>query len=454
MILIVDDDYSVTASLSLLFKQQGHAALTAANPEEALAAVARPDVELVLQDMNFSRETTGAEGLSLLLRIRAVRPDLPVILITAWGSIGLAVEGMKAGASDFITKPWNNEQVVAAVRTALGLAATRDTSAAIPSRGELEARFDLVEAVGEHPKFLEAVDLLLRVAGTDASILITGDTGTGKEVAANLVHANSPRRGRPLVTVNLAGLPAGLFDSELFGHVRGAFTDAARDRPGRFAAAAGGTILLDEIGDLEPAAQIKLLRVLQDRRYEPLGSNRAVPFDARVISATNLDLEEAIGDGRFREDLYYRINLIRVRLPALSERVSDIPLLAAHFLADAARRYGRPAVLEPRAGDWLMSRTWPGNVRQLKHLVERALLTGTGERLTADDFRRTQAMDLGLEKGDALPAVGSMTLPEIERAMILKTLKHHDGNLSRAAESLGMSRPALYRRIEKYGIDA
>jgi DNA-binding NtrC family response regulator len=454
MILIVDDDYSVTASLGLLLKQKGFASVAAATPESALAEVARPEVELVLQDMNFSRETSGAEGLELLRRIRAARPGLPVILITAWGSIQLAVEGMKAGAADFITKPWSNEQVHQAVRTALGVAASRGPGAPA-DRPALDASHDLEGVIGRHPRFVETLALLMRVASTDASILITGDTGAGKEVLAAAVHRNSPRRRKPFIKVNLAAIPSGLFDSELFGHVRGAFTDALADRPGRFAAAQGGTILLDEIGDLDLACQIKLLRVLQDRSYELLGANRPQPFDVRVIAATNTDLEQAIRDGAFREDLYYRINLIRVRVPPLAERASDVPLLAAHFLQRATAAHGRRDVtFEPGALEWLEHQAWPGNIRQLEHVVERALLTGTSNRIGVDDLRRTFAMDLGPERGSPLPSVGSMTLPEIERAMILKALRHHDGNLSRTADSLGMSRPALYRRLEKYGIEA
>src|SRR5262245_2097747 len=454
MILIVDDDYSVTASLGLLLKQKGFSSTVATTPAAALAEVSRPDIELVLQDMNFSRETSGAEGLDLLRRIRAARPGLPVILITAWGSIQLAVEGMKAGAADFITKPWSNEQVHQSVRVALGLAATRDASAPA-SRQALDGEYDLEGVIGRDPRFVETLQLLMRVASTDASILISGDTGTGKEVLAAAVHRNSPRRRKPFIKVNLAAVPVGLFDSELFGHVRGAFTDALADRPGRFAAAQSGTILLDEIGDLDLTCQIKLLRVLQERSFEVVGANLPQPFDVRVIAATNINLEQAIREGAFREDLYYRINLIRVRVPSLAERRSDVPLLAEHFLRRAAATHGRrDATFEPAALTWLEDQPWPGNIRQLEHLVERALLTGTSSRIGIDDLRRTLAMDLGPERDSVLPSVGSMTLSEIERAMILKALRHHEGNLSRAAESLGMSRPALYRRLEKYGIEA
>src|SRR5262245_48185897 len=340
MILIVDDDYSVTASLGLLLKQKGFTSVAATTPESALAELARPDVDLVLQDMNFSRETSGAEGLDLLRRIRAARPGLPVILITAWGSIQLAVEGMKAGATDFITKPWSNEQVHQSVRTALGLAATRGPETPA-TRQALDAAYDLEGVIGRDPRFVETLAVLMRVAATDASILVSGDTGTGKEVLAAAVHRNSPRRSKPFIKVNLAAIPLTLFDSEMFGHVRGAFTDAREDRAGRFAAAQCGTILLDEIGDLDPACQVKLLRVLQDRSYEVVGANLPQPFDVRVIATTNASLEQAIRDGAFREDLYYRINVIRVRVPSLAERRSDVPLLAEHFLQRASHSHGR-----------------------------------------------------------------------------------------------------------------
>jgi DNA-binding NtrC family response regulator len=361
---------------------------------------------------------------------------------------------MKAGAADFITKPWSNEQVHQAVRVALGLAATRDATTPA-SRQALDAAYDLEGVIGRDPRFVETLQLLMRVASTDASILISGDTGTGKEVLAGAVHRNSARRRKPFIKVNLAAVPAGLFNSELFGHVRGAFTDAHADRPGRFAAAQGGTILLDEIGDLDLTCQIKLLRVLQERAYEVVGTNLPQPFDVRIIAATNIQLEQAIRDGAFREDLYYRINLIRVHVPSLAERRSDVPLLAEHFLRRASKTHGRrDMAFDPAALEWLQDQAWPGNIRQLEHLVERALLTGASRTIRIDDLRHTLAMDLGSERDSVLPSVGSMTLSEIERAMILKALRHHEGNLSRAAESLGMSRPALYRRLEKYGIEA
>jgi len=455
-ILVVDDDEAVTASLGLLLRKAGYETLLACGPDEALAAIDAAAIGLVLQDMNYSRATSGEEGLGLLARLKQDHPDLPVILMTAWGSIELAVEGMRTGAADFITKPWNNEQVLQSVRTALGLAATRreagDDTPIV--RADLDQRFDFAGLIGGNRRILEVLDLVGRVSGTDASVLITGESGTGKEVVAEAIHRNSPRKDRPFVKVNLAGIPGTLFESEMFGHVRGAFTDAHRDRQGRFATADGGTILLDEIGDLDLRSQVKLLRVLQDRTYEVLGSSETRKLNVRVIAATNRDLPKMVEDGSFREDLFYRINLITMHLPSLSERRDDIPQLARHFVEQVAATYGGKQVsIEGKALNWLQAQEWPGNVRQLRQVIERTLLVSGATRLTRENFERTQAMEHGEEPKDALPAVGSMTMSEMERSMIVKSLEHHQGNLSRVAESLGLSRAALYRRLEKYGID-
>ena len=456
MILIVDDDHAVLHSLELLLKQAGLASLSAADPQEALRHVDKPDLELVLQDMNFSRQTTGEEGLELLTAIKRRRPEVPVILITAWGSIELAVRGMRGGAADFVTKPWRNEQVVQSVRTALNLVASgaRDARPS-PSRDELDERYDFGGILGRDPAFLQVLDLAGRVAATAASVLITGDSGTGKELVAGAIHRNSPRREGPLVKVNLGGIAATLFESEMFGHVRGAFTDAKRDRVGRFATADGGTILLDEIGELDPRSQVKLLRVLQDRTYEAVGSSTTHKLDVRVISATNRDLHRAVADGRFREDLLYRINLITLHLPTLAQRRQDILFLAGHFLARAATAFGKPDaphVIAPKARAWLEAQSWPGNVRQLEQFLVRAVLVADGPTLDVSTCERVTAMDSADSDRDVLPPVGKMTMDEVERAMIEKSLRHHDGNISKTAESLGLSRAALYRRLEKHRI--
>ena len=455
MILIVDDDPSVAASLALLLKRHGQATRIAETPAAAMAAmaeVAAAEIDLVLQDMNFSRRTTGEEGLTLLSDLRRVRPGLPVILITAWGSIALAVEGMKAGAADFVTKPWNNAQLLQSIDTALALSKSpADTRA--PSREELDRRFDFSGLVGADPRFLRILELVGRVAPTDASVLITGESGTGKELVAEAIHHNSRRKNGPFVKVNLGGISATLFESEMFGHVKGAFTDARADRKGRFELADSGTIFLDEIGEVDPAAQVKLLRVLQDRTYEVLGSSAPRTVDVRVVSATNRDLAAMVAAGQFREDLLYRLNLIVIHLPALRERRSDVPLLARHYLAQCIRVYRRgPIALSPRALDWLAGQAWPGNVRQLKQTVERAVLIVDGDRLDLPDFEALAGLAQRDARATDLPEPGAMTLDEIERAMIAKCMRHYEGNVTRVAEALGLSRPALYRRLEKYGM--
>jgi len=455
MILIVDDDPSVTASLSLLLKRHGHPARAARSQEEALRLLREQDLDLVIQDMNFSRGTGGEEGLELLSEIRRLRPRLPVILITAWGSIGLAVEGMKAGASDFVTKPWNNAQLLQAVETALSLAAQPgDGRGVAVSREELDRRFDFRGLIGSDPRFLKILELIGRVAPTDASVLITGESGTGKELIAEAIHRNGRRSGGPFVKVNLGGISSTLFESEMFGHVKGAFTDARADRKGRFEMADGGTIFLDEIGEVDPPAQVKLLRVLQDRSYEVLGSSHTRTVDVRVVSATNRDLGEQVERGQFREDLLYRLNLIAVRLPALRERRGDVPLLAHHFLDLSARTYRRgPIEITAKALDWLSDQPWPGNIRQLKQTLERAVLVLDGDRLDVADLVALSGLAEREARGpSALPSPGTMTLDEMEKAMIVKCMRHYEGNITRVAEALGLSRAALYRRFEKYGL--
>jgi two-component system NtrC family response regulator len=455
MILIVDDDPSVTASLALLLKQAGYPSHAVASPAAALDWLERETCDLVLQDMNFSRRTSGEEGLQLLEHIKNLKPDLPVVLVTAWGSIALAVAGMKAGASDFVTKPWTNEQLLQTVRTTLGLAATRaaPTEGSVPTREELDARWDFGILVGRDPRLLRILDVIGRVSPTDASVLITGESGTGKELVAEAIHRNSRRHAGPFVKVNLGGISSTLFESEMFGHVKGAFTDARADRKGRFELASGGTVFLDEIGDLDAPSQVKLLRVLQDRTYEVLGSSLRRTVDVRVVTATNRNLPELVQRGEFREDLLYRINLIAVHLPPLRERRDDIPILAASFLQTVAEVYRREYVaISPAAMRWLQSLSWPGNVRQLCQWIERTVLVCPNATLERDDFAATAEMEQPDARHDTLPPVGSMTMDEIEKAMIVKSLRHHGGHVSRVAESLGLSRAALYRRLEKHGI--
>ena len=453
MILLVDDDASVTASLALLLKQHGYRSVIANGPDEALTKLRSETPQLVIQDMNFTRRTTGEEGLALLSAIRMQHRDLPVILITAWGSIQLAVEGMKRGANDFITKPWSNAQVVQAVETALGLARAKESAAPLPSRSELDERYDFSNIIGSDPKIAQVLDIIGRIAPTDASVLITGESGTGKELVAEAIHRNSRRAAKPFVKVNLGGISSTLFESEMFGHVRGAFTDARQDRKGRFEMADGGTIFLDEIGELDAASQVKLLRVLQDRTFEVLGSSRTRSVDVRVIAATNRALDELVQSGEFREDLLYRLNLITIQLPSLRARRDDVHPLAQHFLRLAAEAYRVDVEsITPKAMEWLKAQPWPGNIRQLRQTIDRAVLIRGKHQLDVDDFAAVRDAAAKDVRADALPDVGAMTLDDIERAMIEKAMRHHEGNISRVADSLGLSRAALYRRLEKYGL--
>ncbi|GAB3860091.1 sigma-54 dependent transcriptional regulator [Hymenobacter terrigena] len=458
MFLIVDDDLAIRTSLRLLLKQAGYPAQAVATPAEALAVVREAPPRLVLMDMNFSLDTSGHDGLALLAQVKALAPQVPVILITGWGSIALAVEGMKAGAAEFVTKPWHNDSLLQTIRTVLAvrenLPETEPTEAPARQRRQLDQQFAFRDIIGHDAQLLHVLRQVGQVAATDAAVLIEGESGTGKELIAEAIHRNSPRRQQAFVKVNLGGISSSLFESEMFGHRRGAFTDAKTDRVGRFELANGGTIFLDEIGELELASQVKLLRVLQDRTYEVLGDSKPRRLDIRVIAATNRNLAEMVQQGRFREDLFYRINLISVRLPALRERPQDIPLLAQHFLDQLRATYQRPALrVSTRALHWLREQPLPGNIRELKNLVERAVLVSGKEELGPEDF---QANALHLPPRapapGELPAPGTMTLDELEAQMIRQSLTHYEGNISRVAKALGLSRGALYRRFEKHGI--
>jgi len=454
MILIIDDDIAVQTSLSLLLKQAGYKTDTALDPVQAKRIIKSLIPELIILDMNFSVEISGEEGLKLLKEIKDIIPNVPVILITAWGSITLAVEGMKYGASDFITKPWNNEHLLRSVQTALKL--SQDTNLVHKSsanRKQLDKEYNFEKLIGEDPAFLASLETIARVSATDAPVLITGESGTGKELIAEAIHLNSARRNKPFVKVNLGGISSSLFESEMFGHKKGAFTDAKFDRIGRFEMANSGTIFLDEIGDLDLNSQVKMLRVLQDRSFEPLGSSKTRTADFRVVCATNRNLESMAAENKFREDLFYRINLITIKLPALRERKIDIPPLVNHYVNNLKTIYGRRELsVSKQALRWLRDLPWPGNVRELKNLVERTVLVSNKNLLDVDDF--SAQLQNGSQPGakQSLPAVGTMTLDEIEKSMILKAYEFHDKNISKIARSLGLSRPALYRRMEKYGL--
>lgn len=448
MILVIDDDSAVRSSLSFMLKRAGFEVHTVSTPAEAIQFVRVTEPRLVLMDMNFSLTTTGQEGLVLLKQVKVFYPQVPIILMTAWGSIQLAVEGMKAGAFDFITKPWNNAALLQRIETALKLTAEMNEQKEDASTETTLLRSNII---GKSPALMNVLNMVGRIAKTNASVLITGESGTGKELIAEAIHMNSPRAKKNFVKVNLGGISQSLFESEMFGHKKGAFTDATADRTGRFEMADKGTIFLDEIGDLDPSCQVKLLRVLQDQTFEVLGDSRPRKTDIRVVSATNADLRKMVSEHSFREDLFYRINLITIHLPALRERKEDIPLLVRYFADKQMKQNGLPPVeFSPDAMQFLMRLPYPGNIRELKNLVERTILMNMKPVLEAADFEaQYQRIDSSRE---ASANLNGLTLEEIERRTILHTLQLHNGNLSQVAIALGISRAALYRRLEKYGI--
>jgi len=448
MILIIDDDSAVRSSLSFMLKRAGYEVKTAPSPREAMDIVRAEAPALILMDMNFTLSTTGEEGLTLLKQVKVFRPDVPVILMTAWGSIQLAVQGMQAGAFDFITKPWNNAALLQRIETALELTAAPKE---VPE--ERTTAWNPSHIIGKSKGLMEVLNTVARIARTNASVLITGESGTGKELIAEAIHINSQRVKQPFVKVNLGGISQSLFESEMFGHKKGAFTDASADRIGRFEMANKGTIFLDEIGDLDPSCQVKLLRVLQDQTFEVLGDSRPRKVDVRVVSATNADLRKMVSERTFREDLFYRINLITVKLPSLRERREDIPLLARHFADRQAEVNGLPRTdFSADALNFLSRLPYLGNIRELKNLVERTILVSGKPVLDAADFDAQYLRHDEPAKAAEGTSFAGMTLDEIERQTILQALEQHKGNLSQVAVSLGISRAALYRRLEKYNI--
>lgn len=450
MILVIDDDIAVRTSLMLLLQGEKYNVVTASTQDEALNILNKEEISLIILDLNFSIETSGKEGMELLQNIRTINLFVPVILLTGWGTIELAVQGMKHGANDFINKPWSNEHLLQSIKTLLNL---QDKKKEQHTRKQLDALYDLKNIIGEDERMLELLETIGRVAATDASVLITGESGTGKELIAEAIHQNSLRKNRPFIKVNLGGISTSLFESEMFGHVRGAFTDARTDRIGRFELANKGTIFLDEIGDLDAGSQVKLLRVLQDRTYEVLGSSRTKMVDVRVISATNRNLHEMVNTGTFREDLLYRINLITIHLPALRERKNDIPLLVDFFIKNLKEIYNRPSLIVSVAAiKWLQQLALPGNIRQLKNLVERSVLVSRKDILDVEDFRKQLELSPTKKGTIQLPDVGILTLEEMEVLMIKRAMEFHKNRISKAAPSLGLTRSALYRRLEKYNI--
>jgi DNA-binding NtrC family response regulator len=446
-ILIGDDQPDVLESLRLLLKGEGFRIESAASPAGILKALDAGDFDVLLMDLNYARDTTsGQEGLDLLARIRKIDAALPVVVMTAWGSVELAVEAMRRGARDFIEKPWENARLLSILRTQVDLGAALRKGQLLEAENRLLRDDERPPFVAESPAMKPVVEIISRVGPSDANVLITGENGSGKGVVARELHAASARAGRPLVTVNAGGLSEGLFESELFGHVKGAFTDARSDRVGRFELADNGTLFLDEIANLSPNLQAKLLRVLETGEMERVGSSRTRKVNLRVLSATNADLDEEVRAGRFRQDLLFRLNTIELRVPPLRQRRQDIPLLAAAFLRGKAKHYRKNvAGFEPQALEAMLEHAWPGNVRELDHAVERAVLMARGATI--------QAADLALRAGaDGAPSLEEMSLEEVERFLIQKALARFGGNVSQAAQALGLSRSALYRRLQRYGL--
>jgi DNA-binding NtrC family response regulator len=446
-VLVADDQPDVREALRLLLKGEGFETATVSSPADVLASLETREFDAVLIDLNYARDTTsGQEGLDLLSRIRAVDSTLPVIVMTAWGSLEVAVEAMRRGAKDFIQKPWENARLLAILRTQIELAQALRRSQRLEAENRLLRADGRPTLIAESRAMQPVLELIARVGPSDANVLITGEHGTGKEVVARTLQALSPRAGKPWVTVNAGGLAEGVFESELFGHVKGAFTDARTDRVGRFELADGGTLFLDEIANVPMNLQAKLLRVLETGELERVGSSTTRRVDVRIISATNADVNTEVASGHFREDLLFRLNTIEIHLPPLRERKEDIPLLAMHFLRQAAQRYRkRLEGFEPVALQMLLDHPWPGNVRELDHGVERAVLLAQGTQVAASD--------LGLRPvRDASIRLEEMGLEEVERALIQKALARYGGNVSHASKALGLSRSALYRRLQKYGL--
>jgi DNA-binding NtrC family response regulator len=445
-ILIADDQADVLEALRFLLKPEGFQVELVSSPSAVLSCATSKDFDLALIDLNYTRDTTsGVEGLDLLTRLREIDSTMPVVVMTAWGSVDVAVEAMKRGARDFITKPWENARLLAIIRTQIELGRALRRSQQLEAENRV-LRSEGPQLLAEAPAMMPVLELIARVGPSDANVLITGEPGAGKEVVARNLHAVSLRANKPLVTVNAGGLAEGIFESELFGHVKGAFTDAKTDRVGRFELADGGTLFLDEIANVPMNLQAKLLRVLEIGEMERVGSSRTKKVDVRVISATNADLNEEIANNRFRQDLLFRLNTIEIHIPPLRERREDIPLLAAHFLRMHSQRYRKPLRgFEPAAMQMLMDYRWQGNVRELNHVIERSVLMSQGELIRPSDLalRRDREGPLKLEE---------MSLEEVEETLIRKALAKYDGNVSHAASALGLSRSALYRRLQRYGL--
>ncbi len=447
-ILIADDDRDVLEALRLLLRSEGYDVEAVTSPASVIASVKARDHDALLMDMNYTRDTTGGtEGLDLLETLRQLDATLPVIVMTAWGSIDGAIEAVRRGARDYIEKPFENSKILNTLRTQVELGRAIRRSQKLESENLALRPSGAPDLIAQSASMQPILRLMERIGPSDANVLVTGEHGTGKEVVARWLHAVSTRATRPMVTVNLGGLSDGVFESELFGHTKGAFTDAKTDRIGRFELADGGTLFLDEIANLSLTQQAKLLRVLQSGELERVGSSKTRRVDVRIIAATNADLHAEVAAGRFREDLLFRLNTVELKLPPLRDRRDDIPVLAAYFQKQYATRYGkRSSGFQPDAMRALLAYSWPGNVRELAHAIERATLLAEGDTVKAADLA------LGSNSGAAPARLEDLSLEDVERVLIQKALDRYDGNVSRAAEALGLSRSALYRRLEKHAL--
>ena len=446
-ILLADDQPDILEALRFLLKGEGYVVDTVKTPQGALKALEARDFDLLIMDLNYTRDTTsGQEGLDLLQRIRNLDSTLPVVVITAWGSVDVAVEAMRRGARDFITKPWDNARLLATVATQVELGSAVRRYQRLEQENEVLRGKGGPRLIADSAAMRPVLELISRVGPSDANVLITGENGTGKGVVAEALHAVSPRARKPLLTVNMGGLPEGIFESELFGHVKGAFTDAKADRAGRFELANDGTLFMDEIGNIPLSQQNKLLRTLETGEFERVGSSRTQRANVRIISASNSDLPAEVVAGKFRQDLLFRLNTIEIHLPPLRERPEDIPLLALFFLKEHTEHYRKHVTgFEDAAIGAMKACMWPGNVRQLDHAVERAVLMCQGKAI--------RAADLGLQAtAEATARVDEMSLEDVEAFLIKKALARHEGNARKAAEALGLSRSAFYRRLERYGL--
>jgi len=447
-ILIADDQADVLESLRLLLKPEGYTVDTADSPDSAIAQATTQDFDAALIDLNYSREaTSGAEGLGLLEKLQGIDSTLPVVVMTAWGSVEIAVQAIRLGARDFVEKPWDNDRLLSILRNQVDLCRALRRGRRLEAENIALLTAEAPDLIATAPAMEPVLELISRVGPSDANVLITGEHGSGKEVVARRLHAVSARGDRPLVTVNVGGLPDGVFASEFFGHVKGAFTDAKGDRVGRFEMADGGTLFLDEIANVPFDQQAKLLRTLETGELERVGSSKTSTVDARILSATNADLKLDVAEGRFREDLLFRLNTVEIRIPPLRDRPEDIPLLANQFLGRFAQKYRQSEMgFDGAATSVLMRHPWPGNVRELAHVVERAVL------MAGDDVIKADHLGLAGSAASATVALDEMSLDDLEKVFIEKAMRRYDGNVSHAAEALGLSRSALYRRLEKHGL--